>query len=186
MEIEAILLTGGASRRMGTDKAEMLVDGQPMALRIGLELAKACDPVTVLGTKRLEPFEFVADEGVHRGPLPAISRFEATKPYVFIASCDLVRFDARLVAHLSGKIGAAQAAIPVLEGREQPLCALYHSDAFLEARRLVASGESRVMKWIAALDCVLVPERDVPDSGWMRNVNSPADLAETASRLPTS
>ena len=39
-----ILLTGGRSRRMGVDKASLVVDGETLAVRAGRLLATLCEP----------------------------------------------------------------------------------------------------------------------------------------------
>ena len=93
MDIEAILLTGGASRRMGVDKAALTVGGMPLGEKIARELAKTCDRVTVLGKHPIPGLEFLADEGDYEGPLLALSRFKPTRQHVFVASCDLPLFD---------------------------------------------------------------------------------------------
>jgi molybdopterin-guanine dinucleotide biosynthesis protein A len=50
MELAALLLTGGASRRMGSDKATILDgDGQPLAVRTANLLAAVADPVLEVG-----------------------------------------------------------------------------------------------------------------------------------------
>lgn len=171
--VEAILLTGGASRRMGTDKAKLLVEGEPLGQRIARLLTERGIPVTVCGREPLAGYAFQEDEAELAGPLAAISLFEPTRELVFVASCDLVGFDSGVVDILADRIGGKEAAVPTDGERLQPLCALYRSSAFRKAAELAAQGEVRVMAWLRELEVVEVS--GVP-SEWIRNVNTPADL----------
>src|SRR5690349_7725088 len=121
MEIEAVLLTGGASSRMGQDKAKMLVHGEPMAARIARLLSESGIPVTVCGREPLDGCSFLADDAAFQGPFVALSRFEPRAPFVFVASCDLPGFSASVVELLRARIADRDAAIPVMEGPMQPL-----------------------------------------------------------------
>ncbi len=50
MSVTGVILTGGASRRMGADKALVEVDGVAMAARVASALAAGgCDPVVCQG-----------------------------------------------------------------------------------------------------------------------------------------
>src|SRR4051812_28771963 len=95
--LEAVLLTGGASRRVGEDKAKLLVEGEPLARRISRLLIDSAIPVTVLGGEPLPDCEFLADEEAFRGPLAAISRFIPSREYVFVCSCDVPGFSPELI-----------------------------------------------------------------------------------------
>ena len=176
MDIEGVLLTGGASRRMGEDKAKMLVQGSPLAVRVGNLLAQVCTQVTVLGREPLPTHRFLQDIGEFQGPLFALSRFKPKEGYVFVASCDLPFFDSKLVEFLATKIGSTQAAIPQLGGRLQPLCALYRAEALALAKEMVTQGETRIMRWVDRLECVVVDEHQLPRKEWVKNINSPEDL----------
>lgn len=173
MDIEAVLLTGGASRRMGADKAGLRVQGEAVSIRIARELSKTCDPVTVLGRAAIEGYEFLADEGEYEGPLVALSRFVPTKDYVFVASCDLPQFDASIVTYLRGHIAAYEAIVPSLSGRSQPLCALYRSEAFDSLAGLVEGGERRMMAWLDSLRSTEVAAEELPNPAVVRNANTP-------------
>ena len=48
-QLAGVLLTGGASRRMGTDKARLVVDGETLAARSARVLAAVCEPVIEVG-----------------------------------------------------------------------------------------------------------------------------------------
>ncbi len=171
--IEAVLLTGGASRRMGTDKASLLVHGVPMAERIARELAKACDPVTVIGRSSLPGYLFLEDKDEFAGPLAALAAFTPTRPLVFIASCDLPRFNAQLIEELEEALDDADAAIPSVEGRLQPLCALYRAEALTRARALAEQGEKRVMRWV---DTLRVKTVEPKNEEALRSANTPEEL----------
>ena len=44
-----LLLTGGASRRLGTDKATIVWQGETLAVRAAVVLAQVCAPVLEVG-----------------------------------------------------------------------------------------------------------------------------------------
>jgi molybdenum cofactor guanylyltransferase len=172
-QIEAVLLTGGASSRMGEDKAKLLVHGEQLATRIARLLLEIGIPVTVCGREPLPGCAFLADTEEFAGPFVALSRFVPTRDMVFVASCDLPGFDAAIVPFLAQRIAGHSAAVPVVDGRMQPLSALYRANAFDVARQLAGEGERRMMRWIEHLDIELVPDID---PSWLLNANSPQDL----------
>ena len=130
MRIEAVLLTGGRSTRMGMDKAKLEIEGQPMAERIAGELAQAGCPVTVLGQEALPSYAFVQDDRPGEGPAAALTAFRPSADWVFVASCDLPRFRGTVVSVLAREIGGQDAALPTIGGIPQYLCALYRASAF--------------------------------------------------------
>ena len=162
MTIEAVLLTGGASRRMGEDKAKLLIDGVPQAKRIADSLLGAGIPVTTLGREPIEGCAFVADTAEFAGPLAALARFQPTADAVFVASCDLPRFDVQLVDLLASALGDSDAAIPFVNGFRQPLCALYRASAF---DQLDGLNDACTMGWVDALACAIVTEEDLRTAG---------------------
>ncbi len=176
MIIEAVLLTGGASRRMGTDKASLIVDGEPLGLRIANRLSTRVERLTVLGRVPLPGYDFLEDAQEYAGPLKALSRFRISAEFVFLASCDLVRFEAELVDELRSVIGPHQAAIPVLDEREQPLCALYRASAFDHLADIERAGQSRMMAWVDAIDTLRIDSRQLPHGAACANVNTRSDL----------
>lgn len=165
VDIEAVLLTGGASRRMGADKASLLIQGVPQAERIALGLQRAGLPVTVLGRMPIERCSFVLDAEEFAGPLSALARFEPSADFVFVCSCDLPRFDSLLVQFLRQRIGAHEAAVPVVNGWRQPLCALYRGSAFEKLGPILDSGHGCAMSWLDSLDHVVLAEEAMRESG---------------------
>ena len=166
---------------MGSDKAQLEVGGTPLGARIADQVGALGIPVTVLGNQPLDGHEFLADAEQYGGPLVALSRFTPGRDLVFVASCDLVQFDARLIELLSGGLGQNEAAIPVSEGRLQPLCALYRRDAWAKLAGVVSSGRRSMMAWIDDLRISHVSEEDLVrvglDPRCVLGANTPGEFA---------
>lgn len=179
MEIEAVLLTGGASVRMGCDKAEIKIGDRTIAERIVEELRGMNIPITVLGNRPIEGCKFLKDEEAYAGPAIALSRFVPERDYVFVVSCDIPNFDGKLVPFLYERSLGGDVVIPKVDGELQPLCALYKKEAFEILRDLVTAGERRVMGWIEHLRMKVVEEGELFehfDLWAIRNINTLEEL----------
>ncbi len=178
-------MTGGASRRMGADKAKLLVEGTPMANRLVERLAAARIPITVLGREPVPGAAFFADEQEFAGPLVTLGRFATNRPlaaFTFVAACDMPRFDARIVHLLLTSIGEAEVAVPVVAGRHQPLCALYRASAFSILANVVEEGRRSMMAWIDRLSVSEVVESTFEAASFdtlsIASANSPEEFAK--------
>jgi len=180
MKIEAVLLTGGTSTRMGQDKAQIEIEGVPIAIRIGRALQDAGYPVTVLGSNSIEEFSFQPDLEEYQGPLSALSKFWPNAELVFVASCDMPLFDASVVKLLESKIGDADACVPNLEGRLQPTCALYRTTSLQTARETIGEGKKSLFAWLEKLKVREVTEDELRAAGIKRRAclgaNTPEEL----------
>lgn len=190
MTIEAVVLTGGESRRMGQDKATTLVEGIPQAERIVASLRKAGYPVTVLGRSPIEGAKFVADSETFAGPLNALAQFQPQSEAVFVVSCDVPLFEATVVAKLGARLSQIDAVVPLLDGWRQPLGALYRATAFGEIPATLATGRKSLMAWLDRLRVVEVDEAELNKMGvdpfTLRSANTPEELSALLARRITS
>lgn len=176
MSPAGVVLTGGASRRMGTDKAFVEVDGVPMALRVARSLeAAGCRPVWCQGgdAPRLEALGLVvhADQRPGDGPLPAIAQALAAAPGgVVIAACDLPGLTPEAVGALFGSAGPAALAT----GGMAHLVAWFPQGAVGRLTELVDDGLQCYQRALRELGATLVEVA----AAVVRNVNSPTDLSE--------
>jgi len=177
MAIEAVLLNGGAGTRMGGQKGRLRVGGEPMEERIARLLEDGGYPVTAVGHRVAAATACLTDERPLEGPLVALAHFRPRREYVFLCGCDLPAFEIEIVRVLAERIGDAEAAIPAVGDRLQPLAALYRAESLTAIGPLVASGERRLMAWVARLDAVTVPECEFPRPACLRSANTPAELA---------
>lgn len=164
-EIEAVILTGGASTRMGADKAKLEVLGEAQAVRIANLLTGIGLPVTFLGPHKFADYPHQADLERGAGPLAALGSFKPKSSSVFVVSCDLPAFDPNLVSCLRSALGPADAAMPKIDGRQQTLCGLYRDRCFPVAAEVLKSGDRRVRAWISRLHVKNVDERTLQTAG---------------------
>jgi len=177
--VAGAVLTGGASRRMGRDKATLPVGGRAMGDRVvGALVAAGLAPVFCVGGRGLPGVELVADAGpAGGGPMGGIraaldraARAGATM--VAVLACDLPDVSPAGILAVVRALAVAPAAfvaVPLVGGRAEPLHAVWR----VEAAALLPLDEPAVHRVIAGLDHVEVAGLD---PAWFRNVNTPHDL----------
>ena len=145
--IAGLLLTGGASRRMGTDKALIEVDGQRLVDRAAAVLAAVADPVIEVGPGWSD-LPAVREDPPGSGPLAALStgaaalRAAGHDGAVLVLAVDMPRVSVELLQFLAGRPGNAT-AVPRDGGYPQPMCARYGPDVLAAVDdRLAAGGRS--------------------------------------------
>ena len=136
MTLTAVLFTGGESRRMGVDKATLLVAGEPLWTR-QLRILRELKPEKILISARTRPawcppeIEVVLDEPPSRGPLSglaaALKRIQTT--HLLALAVDLPRMEAEHLQKLWNQAAVDCGVIPVLGGEPEPLCAVYPGGA---------------------------------------------------------
>jgi molybdopterin-guanine dinucleotide biosynthesis protein A len=170
------VLCGGASRRMGADKATIPVAGVAMARRVADALVAAgCSPVVAIGGDAGElsrlGLEYIADEFPGEGPLGGVLTALAIGAPVAVLACDLPNLRAETVTSLIEALGEHDAAV-ARRDHPEPLCAVWSDGAASLLRAQFQAGERAMHRAIKGLDIawVTVPETD------LANINTPIDL----------
>jgi molybdopterin-guanine dinucleotide biosynthesis protein A len=181
MNLAGAVLTGGASRRMGADKALLEVDGRAMSVRVAAALrAAGCAPVFAVGGAsarlRAAGLDVIADEHPGEGPLggilTALRHVGVACPGVVVVACDLPMIDAATISAVAGALGDHDVAAARTDG-PHPLVAAWSTRAWARVQARFDAGERAVRRVTAELDLVEVAVR----SAVTRNVNTPDELA---------
>ena len=187
LPLRACLLSGGASRRMGRDKALLPHPaGGTWLERTLLLLAQLEVPITLLSRHpahlALAPpaITALAEPPPWEGPLLALHRLMQRHPDQRLLLCPVDMPDLTLAA-LHALLAAADDPAGTQEPnrlhlahdgeRLQPLLGLYPSSTPIRTHLAAAvqRGERRLQSWLAALPCRAVPL----DPRAIRNVNRP-------------
>jgi molybdopterin-guanine dinucleotide biosynthesis protein A len=181
-----LLLAGGRSRRMGTDKALVEFHGARLAER-GLRILRSvCDDVVVASGdgSRLASLGApqVADAAPDSGPLGGIvaGLEAAATDLVAVVAVDMPFASAGVLRLLAGRWSGEDAAVPVTDRGPEPLHAVYARSAAPALRRLLESGVLAMNRVLELIDTLGVEEREWraadPSGRFALNVNRPEDL----------
>lgn len=184
-DVSAALLLGGASRRMGRDKARLAWDGVALATRTARLLAEHFEDVLLVGgdPPADAPGRRVPDpEGPRcalRGLVAALA--EARGERVLVVATDLPLLGPELLLALVAW-PEADAVLPRAEGRLEPLCALWARAAVLpRARARLAAGRLALHELVGEGTCVLLEGDDLravdPAGTMLANANTPEEWA---------
>lgn len=187
-EIEAFILAGGKSSRMGTDKAQLRLGAQSFPERIAAALSSVAARVSVVGA-HVEgggAWRFVPDVYAEWGALGGLhaALVSCRSEWAAVVACDLPFVTRELFVRLAGARENFAAVVPVqLDGRVQPLCALYRREPCLRrAEALIAAGERRPRALLDEVNARRVPFSELSDlpgaAYFFTNVNTPEDYAQ--------
>lgn len=170
-----VVLCGGASTRMGSDKANLLLAGRPLALWVADALRTAgADPVVAQGGHPPAPLVAEPDSTAHAGPLAALVDALDRHGDVLVCPTDVPTVPPGLLAALTEL--AAHASAPVVlarSDRPEPLIGFYARSALAALREGLRDGARGPAQ---VLDLTSVPTVPVAAADVL-NVNTPGDLA---------
>ena len=185
--LAAVVLAGGASRRMGRDKATLTFSGPAgqttLVEHVVSVVSPRCSPVFVIAAQGQPlptlPAEVLRDEVLGVGPLLATGRglraaAEAGLQWAFVCAVDMPFLSADVIDVLAGpavRLGA-DVVLP-WDGRDHYLAGIYRTALADRVDELIAAGE-RSMR--ALVDTVDTQRIVMPEQRSLTNVNTTADL----------
>ena len=193
--LAGILLTGGRSRRLGTDKARLVADpatGETLAARGARLLRTVCGGPVLEAGDGVSGLPPVREQPPGAGPLAALAaagaelRARGHHGPALLLAVDMPGVDEALLRFLAAWPGEPT-VVPRAGGRLQPVCARYGADAMLAAESMVVAG---LRPFRHLLDVV---EHDVVDeAAWgavttgdpFADVDTPEDAARHGIVVP--
>ena len=199
-----VVLAGGASRRLGQDKALLRIGAGPTLLERTIATVHAAGlREVVLSVSTVERgrtlreavpavagLRLVVDAEPGRGPLEALHAALSAVPHhhVLLVACDMPRLHVAALRAVLEEPGDADAVVPCVAGRAQPLAALYGPACLSLTTQLLEQGRLAMRDLLAApglrvrfLDDPWLVRAGVPAAAF-DNVNTPADLAALHAR----
>jgi molybdopterin-guanine dinucleotide biosynthesis protein A len=183
-QVQAFILAGGQSRRMGTDKSLLPLQNQTLRERIAETLELVSDAVTLVGARSAHSkYKSVADVYGDWGALGGLHAALAAceSEWAIVVACDLPFVTAELFEYLSSLRTNCDAVVPVQpDGRAQPLAALYRVEPCRQsAAELIESGRRRPLDLLELVNTRWVPFSDLRNldqaEKFFVNINTPDD-----------
>ena len=185
-DIEAFILAGGASSRMGTDKSQLLLENEPLIQRIQNTLRTVVSRVCIVGLPRNDDRDVVSDIYPQWGALGGIhaALTACNSEWAIVCACDLPFITPQLLQLLIGFRNDHDAVVPIqADGRPQPLCALYRINPCLQsAVELIDIGRRRPLDLIQVVNTRWVSFSELEhlqhSENFFVNINTPEDYDE--------
>ena len=184
--LNAFVLAGGKSTRMGTDKAFVELNGQTLLQRALDRVEAVGRGLWILGSRdKFESYgRVVEDEFPDHGPLGGIhAALRASDQELnLILAVDMPFVESRFLEYLAkcARDTAALVAAPRAEGRWQPLCAVYRRDFAIVAEQALKADKNKIDPLFSQVDVRAIEETEMVTNGFdpqmFRNLNTAADV----------
>ncbi len=203
--VEAFLLVGGKSSRMGRDKAFLELNGASLIQRTADLLApltakttlviSATQPANATNTNPYSTFQLptLADRWPNAGPLGGIATALSTAQtsWSLILACDMPFLTKEwltfLLSQISGVSDQIDAIVPETNRGLEPLCAIYGSTCAPTFAAALDRGERKVTDVVSTLNLKRVNENEwrqfSPAGNLFGNLNSWQDYLNAQQRL---
>ncbi len=189
-----LVLAGGASRRMGQDKAALSYHGKPQLLWAYELLASVCKRcfVSVRPDQRDEPTRAslpqIVDIQPGIGPMAGISAALSAHSDAawLVLACDLPFLSRGTLAHLIAHRDPSRIATAYRSTHDQlpePLCAIWEPASREAVVNWIAIGKQCPRKLLINSNVALL---DQPDARALDNINTPDELDDARSALSES
>lgn len=180
-QLAAVVLTGGASRRMGRDKATLRWCGETLAGRVVRTVGSRCAPVIVV----CAPHQDVGDvraiviEDLWPGQEPLVAMGQGLRAAAergagraFVCAVDMPLVAPALIDELAA--GGDRIVLATAGGRDHYLAAVYDVGLCETIDELTTAGERRLGTLVERVGAQRI---SISEPKWIVNVNTAADLA---------
>jgi molybdopterin-guanine dinucleotide biosynthesis protein A len=173
------VLTGGASTRMGKDKALLHFRGRRLVEWVAQQVEAAAGSVTLVGPVSRYGFlglPVIEDRHAGCGPLSGIEAALAHSDteWILVAACDMPNLTAPFLSWIleEAMTGEEDIVMPVGPGGREPLCAAYRSTCLPVAQAALAHKQYKVTEAFRSMRIKLLP---VSEQAALANANTPLD-----------
>jgi molybdopterin-guanine dinucleotide biosynthesis protein A len=183
--VSGVILAGGASLRMGSNKALLPYRGGRFIEAIYRQLSGVFAEVFLV-TNSPETFDFLpcrrvpdilpgagALSGIHSG------LYHSASPFIFAVACDMPYLNSGLVRHLAGLAGSGDVIIPQGPAGLEPLHAVYGRSCLGAIEGAIAAGEKRILSFFDRVTAVRIAADQIarfdPAFASFCNINTPEE-----------
>ena len=187
--MEAYILAGGKSTRMGEDKGLKKLNGIPI-IQYSIEVLSQCFPSVKINTDKEEykqfGLELVADKIKNKGPLGGIHAvLDHSKKDVFVVSCDMPFITSEAINYLVNNLSTNLATIASYSGRIQPLFGIYTYDALQFIEDKLADNQLKLTEFIIESESKVIDLTEIIEKDIFSNINTQEEFKKIEKNFKT-
>jgi molybdenum cofactor guanylyltransferase len=184
--LSILILAGGLSMRMGTDKALLPFEGLPLLVHVFQTAQTLNLPIAIITPwpERYAPLDlpgaiFIAETTVAQGPVAGLicGLERASSEWVLLLACDMPRLDHAVLRSWMQSLPDISndmlALVPRHDDQWEPLCAFYRKSCLDSLKSYLATGRQSFHQWLAENPTQTL---NVTDTDMFFNCNRPEDL----------
>jgi molybdopterin-guanine dinucleotide biosynthesis protein A len=197
ISVSGVIMAGGASQRLGKNKALERIGGRTLIERVIDSLVPLTTEVLVVVARAEQAaalrlprsVRVVSDRYPGKGSLGGIfTGLDASaEAWSLVVACDMPFLNGELLRHLMGESSNVDAVVPLLGGQIEPLHALYSKACLAPMERMVCAGDLKIAPLFDAVRVRYVDEGAIdridPRHLSFFNINTQADLQEAVRLL---
>jgi molybdopterin-guanine dinucleotide biosynthesis protein A len=184
--VTGIILAGGKSSRMGSDKGLMIVNGKPMVEYIIEELQSLDIPVIIVANNpEYEKFGIpvFTDSIKNKGPMAGIytGLLHSSTESNVVLSCDIPKVSAKLIKKLVSNANQSDISILKHGNTLHPLIGIYKRSTLRGLKRKLDSDQLKMKQFCIDMGCSFIEINDDNnefDPGIFFNVNTREQLEQ--------
>jgi molybdenum cofactor guanylyltransferase len=173
------LLAGGASRRMGRDKAMLEIKGEKLLVLLAAAATRLCGRATVVapaGRYESLGLRVIEDKREGAGPLAGIEAalLDSSAEWTIVWACDMPGVTESWLRRLAAKAEVVPPEVLCVASGESlaeanPLCAAWRRGSLRRVQAALEAGEFRVRSLLERIETrVLVPDEPEILANWNR------------------
>ena len=188
VKVTGVILAGGKSSRMGTDKAMLKIGSFLTIERVATVLRTVTDEILIVTDQPAKYASFgdttTPDLLPGNGPLGGIHAglVKSTHHWAIVTACDLPFISTSLCRLLiNSRAPGLEVIVPRYRGRLEPLCAVYSKDALKVIEQRLARGLNKTIFLFDELKVKYLEDEELACAEICLekvffNLNTPADL----------
>ena len=167
MKNSGIILAGGQSSRMKTNKALIKLNKKQMIEYIMVTLKSVVDEIIIVTNDPADYLDFnavlVTDLIPKRGPLSGIHAGlkASSSQYSFVVACDMPFLSQALIGFMLAQSTGYDAVVPKIEGYYQPLHAVYSKFCVPHIEKTLLEGNFKVTAFYEHINIKYISEEDI-------------------------
>ncbi len=190
-EVTGVILAGGMSSRFGSNKALSRFEGERLIQRLCNTVGSVTERMMLI-TNTPDDFAFLdldsqKDLVPRCGPIGGIytALKTADTTLCLCVACDMPFIRPGFLEFMIERSSGYDVVVPMNDGREEPLCAVYRETCVPAIKRRIQAGRFKMTGFFDEVRVLRIApgEGGFRDAGMFFNVNDRADYEEALKRL---